>query len=56
LYTGPDRYERLVEKSKYYTSLEIEESKQEAKTGIIDTKPVTGQKIPQVISNFGVFF
>ena len=48
-YSGPDRYERLVEQSKVYTQLEIEESRKEAETGIIDTKPVSSQEIPQEI-------
>ena len=49
-YNGTDRYEKLVEQSKVYTQLEIEESKKEAETGIIDTKPVSAQEIPQEIS------
>ncbi len=49
-YNGSDRYERLVEQSKVYTQLEIEESKKEAETGIIDTKPVSAQEIPQEIA------
>lgn len=49
-YNGSDRYERLVEQSKVYTQLEIEESKKEAEAGIIDTKPVSAQEIPQEIS------
>ena len=48
-YNGSDRYEKLVEQSKVYTQLEIEESKKEAETGIIDTKPVSAQEIPQEI-------
>ena len=48
-YNGTDRYEKLVEQSKVYTQLEIEESKKEAETGIIDTKPVSAQEIPQEI-------
>jgi len=48
-YNGTDRYEKLVEQSKIYTQLEIEESKKEAETGIIDTKPVSAQEIPQEI-------
>ena len=48
-YNGSDRYEKLVEQSKVYTQLEIEESKKEAETGIIDTKPVSEQEIPQEI-------
>ena len=49
-YNGTDRYEKLVEQSKVYTQLEIEESRKEAETGIIDTKPVSAQEIPQEIS------
>ena len=49
-YSGYDRYEILVEKSRMYTVMEIEESKEEAKTGIIDTKPVIIKEIPQEIS------
>ena len=48
-YNGSDRYEKLVEQSKVYTQLEIEESRKEAETGIIDTKPVSEQEIPQEI-------
>ena len=48
-YNGTDRYEKLVEQSKVYTQLEIEESKKEAETGIIDIKPVSAQEIPQEI-------
>ena len=50
MYNGTDRYEKLVEQSKVYTQLEIEESKKEAEIGIIDTKPVSAQEIPQEIS------
>lgn len=49
-YNGTDRYEKLVEQSKVYTQLEIEESRKEAETGIIDTKPVSAQEIPQEIT------
>lgn len=48
-YNGSDRYEKLVEQSKVYTQLEIEESRKEAETGIIDTKPVSAQEILQEI-------
>ena len=48
-YNGTDRYEKLVEQSKVYTQLEIEESRKEAETGIIDTKPVSAQEVPQEI-------
>ena len=49
-YTGPDRYERLMEQSRVYAELEIEESKNEAQTGIIDTKSVVIEEIPQEIA------
>ena len=50
VYSGPDRYEKLIEQSKVYTELEIEESKIEAQTGIIDTKPVVIEEISQEIA------
>lgn len=40
-YDGPDRYEKLIEKSRYYVSLEIAESVEEAKTGVVDPTPAT---------------
>jgi hypothetical protein len=50
VYSGPDRYEKLIEQSRIYTELEIEESKQEADTGIIDVKPAVIKEIPQDIA------
>ncbi|NIM26357.1 MAG: hypothetical protein GTN35_01715 [Nitrososphaeria archaeon] len=38
-YTGPDRIEKLIERSKHYSQLEIMESYEESQTGIIDTTP-----------------
>ena len=38
-YTGPDRTEKLIERSKHYSQLEIMESYEESQTGIIDTTP-----------------
>ena len=38
-YEGPDRVEKLIERSKYYSQLEISESYEESLTGIIDTNP-----------------
>ena len=38
-YEGPDRVEKLIERSKHYSQLEISESYDESKTGIIDTTP-----------------
>lgn len=42
-YTGPDRYEKLIERSSYYSELEIIESKEEAKVGVVDPNPA---KVP----------
>ena len=47
LYTEPDRYQKLIEQSRMYYSLEIQESIVEAKKGIVDTKPVNIEEIPQ---------
>ena len=38
-YDGPDRVEKLIEKSRYYSQLEIWESFEESETGVIDTTP-----------------
>ena len=38
-YEGPDRVEKLIERSKHYSQLEILESYEESETGIIDTLP-----------------
>jgi len=38
-YNGADRVEKLIERSRYYSQLEISESYEESITGIIDTKP-----------------
>ena len=38
-YDGPDRVEKLIERSKHYSQLEILESYDESETGIIDTTP-----------------
>ncbi len=38
-YEGPDRVEKLIERSKHYSQLEILESYEESSTGIIDTTP-----------------
>ena len=38
-YQGDDRMQKLVERSKYYVELEIQESQAEAKSGKIDVKP-----------------
>ena len=38
-YEGDDRIQKLVERSKYFVELEIEESKNEAQSGQIDPTP-----------------
>jgi predicted secreted protein with PEFG-CTERM motif len=47
-YPGNDRIQKLVERSKYYVELEIQESEEEAESGKIDVKPVG---IPEQKSN-----
>ena len=49
LYSGSDRYQKLVEQSRMYYSLEIQESAKEAEEGKIDTKSVNIEEIPQEI-------
>lgn len=44
-YFGPDRIERLVERSGYFSQLEINESKEEAKIGVLDPTPAEIPKI-----------
>jgi len=50
LYSEPDRYQKLIEQSKMYYSLEIQESASEDDKGIIDTKPVNIKESPQEIA------
>jgi len=50
LYSEPDRYQKLIEQSRMYYSLEIQESASEADKGIIDTKPVNIKESPQEIA------
>ena len=40
---GQDRIQKLIEKSRYYSQLEINESIEESQTGIIDTNPAANQ-------------
>ena len=47
LYSEPDRYQKLIEQSRMYYSLEIQERSLEAEEKIIDTKPVNIEEIPQ---------
>ena len=49
LYSGSDRYQKLIEQSRMYYSLEIQESANEAEEGKIDTKSVNIDEIPQEI-------
>jgi hypothetical protein len=48
-YSEHDRYEKLVEQSRIYAELEINESADEADSGIIDIKPAVIEEIPQEI-------
>jgi len=48
-YSGTDRYQKLIEQSRIYYSLEIQESFEESQVGKIDTKPVNVKEIPQQI-------
>ncbi|MCV0401024.1 MAG: hypothetical protein K5777_03455 [Nitrosopumilus sp.] len=50
LYSEPDRYQKLIEASRMYYSLEIQESAKEAEEGKIDTKSVNIKEIPQEIA------
>ncbi|MGI0097951.1 MAG: CFI-box-CTERM domain-containing protein [Nitrosopumilaceae archaeon] len=38
-YSGPDRVEKLIEQSRYFSELEIAESLEEAKVGVVDPTP-----------------
>ena len=42
-YAGPDRTQKLIEKSLHYSQLEISESMEESKTGILDTTPAANR-------------
>mgnify|MGYP001811741408 CR=1 FL=1 len=50
LYSQPDRYQKLIEQSRKYYSLEIQESATEAEIGKVDTKPVNIEEIAQEIA------
>jgi hypothetical protein len=50
LYSEQDRYQKLIEQSRMYYNLEIQESLDEAKKGIVDTKPVNMEEIPQEVA------
>ena len=49
-YSEYDRYQKLIEQSRIYYHLEIQESTEEAKEGKIDTKPINIKEIPQEIA------
>ena len=50
-YSGPDRVEKLIEQSRYFSELEIAESREEAKIGVVDPTPaqVPGNKTEEKI-------
>ena len=50
LYSEPDRYQKLIEQSRMYYNLEIQESVKEAQEGKIDTKSVNIEEIPQELA------
>ena len=50
LYSEPDRYQKLIEQSRIYYNLEIQESAKEAQEGKIDTKSVNIEEIPQELA------
>ena len=50
LYSEPDRYQKLIEQSRMYYNLEIQESAKEAQEGKIDTKSVNIEEIPQELA------
>ena len=52
-YEGDDRMQKLLDRSKHYIELEIQESKEEAKTGIIDPTPAM---IPPWIKDVAKFW
>ena len=50
-YFGPDRIERLIERSMYFSQLEISESQVEAKVGVLDPTPadVPERQVKEII-------
>ena len=54
-YSGPDRVEKLIEQSRYFSELEIAESQEEAKVGVVDPTPAqvpgnnTEEKIEELV-------
>ncbi|KAG2477057.1 MAG: hypothetical protein NPMRTH1_1390007 [Nitrosopumilales archaeon] len=58
-YEGPDRIEKLLERTVYYIDLEISESKKEAETGLDDPTPASIRNetvIPYWIKNVAEFW
>ena len=61
-YEGSDRVQKLIERSAYYAELEISESKEEAKTGIVDPSPAEDKentsksKIPGWVRNIFLWY
>ena len=55
-YLGPDKIERLIERSMYFSQLEISESQVEAKVGVLDPTPadVPGRQVEEVTENVPV--
>jgi len=54
-YSGPDRVEKLIEQSRYFSELEIPESREEAKVGVVDPTPaqVPGNNTEEKIEELG---
>ena len=54
-YSGPDRVEKLIEQSRYFSELEIAESREEAKVGVVDPTPaqVPGNNTEEKIEELG---
>ena len=54
-YSGTDRAEKLIERSRYFSELEIAESQEEAKVGVVDPTPAqvpgnnTEEKIEELV-------
>jgi len=54
-YPGPDRVEKLIEQSRYFSELEIAESQEEAKVGVVDPTPaqIPGNNTEEKIEELG---
>ena len=55
IYSGPDRVEKLIEQSRYFSELEIAESQEEAKVGVVDPTPaqIPGNNTEEKIEELG---